>query len=98
MNERQVDPWPDLICGNVVIEVGANTPEVFVRTDDLHPSASWRLQQRMNQKQQEPAPRGQYPGNFLHGSLERLDVFDRQAEHDRVEPSVPAGKLMGTGL
>ena len=77
MDESQVDPWPDLICGDVVIEIGANTPEVLVRIDDLHPSASWCLQQRMNQKEQKPAPRRQYSGNFFKGSLEGLDVLDR---------------------
>jgi hypothetical protein len=41
MNKRQMDLRPDLIGGDVVIEVGADSPEVLIRIDDLHPTAPW---------------------------------------------------------
>ena len=98
MDKLQMDTWPDLICGHVVIEVGADTPEVLIRIDNLHPATTRCLQQRMDQKEEEPAPRRQYTGDLLDGRFKRLDVLDRQAEQNRVEPGIPKGKLVGTGL
>ena len=91
MDKIQVDTRPDLICRHDLVEVGADTPEVLVGIDNLHPSAPRCLQQRMDQKEEEPAPRRQYSGDLLEGSFERLDMLDRQAEHDRVEPALRKG-------
>src|SRR5580692_1854496 len=52
----------------------------------------------MDQKEEEAAPRCQYSGDLLDGRFERLDVLDGQAEQNRVEPGIPKGKLVRTGL
>ena len=98
MDEIQMDAWTDLICRHDVVEVGADTPEVLVGIDNLHPTATRCLQQRMDQKEEEPAPGRQYSGDLCNGRFERLDVLDGQAEQNRVEPGIPKGKLVRTGL
>jgi hypothetical protein len=77
------------------MQVAADAPVVPTADPVVDPTAPRSLQQGMTEDEHEPTAGLQHPRDLLDGLLERVDVFEREAHHDRVERLVAARERVG---
>ena len=90
VDEGDEDVLLDLLDGRVLAEVGADAPVLLGRIEDLivDPAAVGRLEQRVVEEEEEPAPGFEDPGHLGDGLVDRLDVLEDQAGDHAVEGGV----------
>jgi hypothetical protein len=63
---------------------------VLTENPIVDPTTAWCLKERVAQEQQEPATRLEYSGDFVDHCLERVNVFESEAQDHGVEPGAAA--------
>ncbi len=92
---RSDDPGRDLVDDGVVAQVAPDAPVVLVGDAVVDPAAGGGLEQWVAQDQHEPTAGFEYPGRFVDGGVERIDVLEREAHQHAVERPVAAGERVG---
>jgi hypothetical protein len=93
MVERQMDPRFDFVDDKMVREILADSPVLFPRTLVIDPTAPRRLEERVDQQQQELAIGSEHSSDFVDRLLEPIYVLNGEAENHRVKRDTGKGKL-----
>ena len=83
---------------DVVAQVGAHAPVLLLEDVVVDPTASRRLEQRVVQQQEATTAGLQDPCHLLDRRLERVEMLDHEAHHDRVERRIAERQPLGARL
>ena len=92
--KRQRHPRFDLVDDEMVRQIGADPPILFVRSRTIDPSTAWCLEERVHQQQEKLPIRCKDAGDLVDRRLERIDVLKSEAQDHRVEREVSKGELL----
>ena len=90
MDEHELDARRNFVDNGVLAQVRADFPVVLADDPVVDPSAARGLEQWVAEEQHEPATRLERSGHFVDHDLERVDVFEGEANEHGVECGAPA--------